>query len=106
MGVYIPDIFLNGRCQNCPWSRVFDNAHYACDRYPWIGRFPMTDGIPKECRIKEVSVPANDLISKQEVFEYIEGWLKMDEYYHPDAEQRNIPVDEVKDIIERVPGII
>lgn len=103
MGIYIPDIFLNGRCQNCPWCRVFDNAHYACDRYPWIGRFPM-DSRPEECRIKEINL--EDTVNKQTLIEWTDNWEKMNNYYHPNSKQRTIPIDEVKDIIERVPGLV
>ena len=44
------------------------------------------------------------LIDADELKEWMANWLKMDHYYHPYA-RNNIPINELEDIVERVPTV-
>ena len=45
------------------------------------------------------------LIDADELKEWVANWLKMDHYYHPYASCNDIPVNELEDIIERMPTV-
>jgi len=45
------------------------------------------------------------LIEIGELKEWIEGWFKMNKYYHPYATSNNIPIPELYDILEKMPTI-
>lgn len=38
----------------------------------------------------------NDLIKREDVLKYVDSWLSLDEYYHPESKKRNIPYAEVR----------
>ena len=43
-------------------------------------------------------------IDADELNEWMKNWLKMDHYYHPYA-RNNIPINELEDIVERMPTV-
>ena len=45
----------------------------------------------------------NDLISREELKDYIDNWFAMVRYYHPYSKSTNIPKEEVFDIIDNTP---
>ena len=47
----------------------------------------------------------NDLIKREDVLKYVDSWMNLDEYYHPESEERNIPYLEVRKLIEHVPTV-
>ena len=47
----------------------------------------------------------NDLIKREDVLKYVDSWLSLDEYYHPESKKRNIPYLEVRRLIEDVPTV-
>lgn len=42
-------------------------------------------------------------IDSEELKEWIDEWFRTNEYYHPYANRKTIPVSELYDIIERMP---
>lgn len=47
--------------------------------------------------------PHGRLKDADELKEWIQGWLEMNKYYHPHSKSNNIPIQEVYDIIGRLP---
>ena len=45
------------------------------------------------------------LIDAEMLMEWVTNWLKMDHYYHSDEKRNDIPIMELKDIIDRLPTV-
>lgn len=45
----------------------------------------------------------NKIISVDELKEWISCWLVVDKYYHPYSNNKNIPISELYDILDRIP---
>lgn len=45
------------------------------------------------------------LISVDELKEWIKNWFDVNRNYHPYSKQNNIPIQELYDILERMPTI-
>lgn len=46
-----------------------------------------------------------DLISRQELREWVANWFEKNRYYHPYSKSNNIPITELYDILEQLPTI-
>ena len=49
--------------------------------------------------------PCEDAISRQALYEWIDGWEEKNKYYHPRTKNEIIPICEVIDIIQSLPSV-
>jgi hypothetical protein len=49
--------------------------------------------------------PCEDCISRQAVYEWLDGWKEKNKYYHPHTKNEIIPICEVTDIIQSLPSV-
>lgn len=47
----------------------------------------------------------SDLISRQELREWVANWFEKNRHYHPYSKSNNIPITELYDILEHLPTI-
>lgn len=45
----------------------------------------------------------NKIISVDELKEWIIAWLRMNKYYHSYSKNKDIPIDELYSILDRIP---
>ena len=46
---------------------------------------------------------AKEYIEVEELKSWIDNWFAVNRYYHPNSTSKNIPTEEMYDIIERIP---
>ena len=46
----------------------------------------------------------SDFIKRSDAVEYVMSILDVNKYYHPHSKSRNVPIDEVVDMINQVPA--
>ena len=49
--------------------------------------------------------PCEDAISRQALYEWLDGWKEKNKYYHPHTKNEIIPICEVVDIIQSLPSV-
>ena len=49
--------------------------------------------------------PCEDAISRQALYEWLDGWKEKNKYFHPYAKNEIIPICEVIDIIQSMPPV-
>ena len=45
----------------------------------------------------------SDYIERDAVIEWVESWLNMDRYYHPNGKHNNIPITELYALLKQIP---
>ena len=60
---------------------------------------------PSYCPLVEVP-DHGDLIDRDEVGAWIDGWHTKNEYYHPYSKGKTMPTSEVVDLVKQVPAVI
>lgn len=64
----------------------------------------VADTLKKHGLIREQE-PCEDAISRQALYEWIDGWKEKNKYYHPHTKNEIIPICEVIDIIQSLPSV-
>jgi hypothetical protein len=62
----------------------------------------VADTLEKHGLIREQE-PCEDAISRQALYEWLDGWKEKNKYYHPHTKNEIIPICEVIDIIQSLP---
>lgn len=83
------------------WINIRVYYDGTCATSDWQGESP---SVKAE---QAVEIPTHGrLIDADELRGWIQSWLAMNKYYHPHSKSKNIPIQEVYDIIGRLPTII
>jgi hypothetical protein len=64
----------------------------------------VADTLEKHGLIREQE-PCEDCISRQALYEWLDGWKEKNKYYHPHTKNEIIPICEVIDIIQSLPSV-
>ena len=64
----------------------------------------VADTLEKHGLIKEQE-PCEDAVSRQALYEWLDGWKEKNKYYHPHTKNEIIPICEVIDIIQSLPSV-
>ena len=54
---------------------------------------------------EETMEKTKKIISVDELKKWIENWFYTVKYYHPYSKSNNIPIDELYDILDRMPSV-